>query len=260
MVGLFFFLFAGCSSNKEADKEELISPEEMYESGNLQFAQEKYAEAINTYQNLLVKYPTSDLHIDTQLKIASAHGKLENFEEQMSILSRLLKENIIPEKVPRIYVQIGKFYERAAGFNPGVATSDTSDYEKAIGYYKKAFDYQDSKDREAKAEAAYRRALSEAKIGKLEQAKTDYGIVVDYFPGTIYSLLSSVKLSDVSDTSELATDEAAQASYRQQLGLAQEAGQPEQQPLQELTEPQSESLQADSLFQMMYQDSSGSDL
>lgn len=261
---LIFIIFAGCSSNKEADKENLISPEEMYATGNRQFDEGKYSQAIDTYEALLIKYPTSDLHIDTQLKIASAYGKMENYEEQMSVLLRLLKENIITERVPRIFVQIGKFYERAALFNPGTVTTDTSDYEKAISYYKKAFEYKDSKDKDAKAEAAYHRALCEAKLGKMEQAKTDYGIVVDYFPGTTFSLLASVKLTDVSNTSELATDEASQEKYRQQLGLEpieEKTNLPEaEQPLQKLTEPQNEPMQADSLFQIMNKDSSGSDL
>lgn len=264
VIGLLFLVFMGCSSNKEADKDNLVSPEEMYETGNQQFAAGEYTEAIKSYESLLTNYPTSDLHIDTQLKIASVHGKLENFEQQMSILSRLLKENIIPDKVPQIFLQIGKFYYRAAGFNPGTATTDTSDYLKAISYYKKALDYQDSKDNNAKAEATYRRALTEAKIGQTDQAKTDYGIVIDYFPSTTYSLLATIKLTDVTNTSELATDEISLEKYRQQLGM-EPMPEGEQLPANELpkeklTEPGTESMSADSLFNMIKQDSSGNDL
>lgn len=264
VLGLLFLGFMGCSSNKEADKEERISPEEMYEQGNRQLDAGNYAEAIQIYESLLNNYPTSDLHIDTQLKIAAAYGKQEEFEKQMSVLSRLLKENIIPEKVPGIYVQIGKFYERAATFNPGTVTSDTSDYLKAINYYKKAFSYQDSKDKNAKAEASYRRALSEAKIGQYDQAKTDYGIVVDYFPSSTYALLAALKLVDVSNTAELATDEASLQNYRRQLGLEpvpeSEQLPAEERPLEELTKPATESMPADSMMHMIKQDTSGSDL
>jgi len=250
LIGVLLVAFWGCSSNKEADKEQIISPDELYVKGNQQFTAGQYQEALKTYQSLLDNFPTSDLHIDTQLKMASVYGHLEDFEQQMAILSRLLKENIIPGRIPQIYVQIGKFYEKAATFNPGLVTSDTSDYEKAIKYYKRAVFYKDSKDTLAKAEAAYRQAVCEVKIGKINEAVTDYGFVKNYFPHTPFALLAQIKLKDPADTTELTTDEAALEKYKQQL--QEEASMENVAP-----QPSAAPAHADSLFQIAPSDSGG---
>ncbi len=263
IISILLLIILACSSKKEADKEMLMSDAELYDLGNQRLAAGNYSEAIKTYENLLVNFPTSDLHIDSQLKIAAAYGLSEDYEEQMNIISRVIKENIIPGRVPQIYVQIGKFYEQAAGFNPGTVTSDTSDYEKAIKYYKYAVFYKDSKKDEAKAEAAYRKALVEAKIGKMQDAETDYRFTTQYFASSPYATLAKIKLKNINDTSELAMDETSMESYLQQLGevempqteeLLKEETSEEEKPLK------TETSQADSLFQMVPEDSAGNDL
>ena len=230
LLTALFVLTMGCSSNNEVKEGPLFSDKEMMATGDQQFAAGKYQDALNTYQSLLVEHPTSDLHIDTQLKIAAVYGKMENYEAQMNALNTLLSENIIPRQVPNIYVQIGQFYEQAARFNPGTVTSDTSDYQKAISYYQKAFNYKDSNDSTAKAEAGYRKALSEARIGQISDAVKDYQLVVDQFPQTDFAVLASVKLTDPNDVSELKTDPASIESYRQTLALPE--------PSPEIMDPQ----------------------
>lgn len=263
IISMMLFIIMACSSKKEADKEVLMSDVELYDLGNQQLAEGNYTEAIQTYEKLLVNFPTSDLHIDSQLKIASAYGLTEDYEEQMNIISRVLKENIIPGRVPQIYVQLGKFYEQAAAFNPGTVTSDTSDYLKAIKYYKSAVFYKDSKNPDAKAEAAYRRALMEAKIGMMKEAETDYGFVTEYFASSPYATLAKIKLKNINDTSELAMDETAMESYRIQLGeiempLTEEPM--EEQTVEEVLQQQEGEARADSLFQMVPEDSTDEDL
>ena len=95
IISILLFTVFACSSKKEADKEILMNDVEMYELGGSRLAEGRYDEAISTYEKLLTAFPTSDLHIDSQLKIAAAYGLMENFEEQMNIISRVLKENII---------------------------------------------------------------------------------------------------------------------------------------------------------------------
>ncbi|HID38770.1 MAG TPA: outer membrane protein assembly factor BamD, partial [Calditrichaeota bacterium] len=127
LVGMIFitFLLFACGSSKKAQEMEGVTAEELFQKGNSEMASGKYQDAVNTYNLILDRFPSTDLHIDVQLKLAEANGELDNFEEQMDILLRLLRENIIPDRVPQIYVQLGKFYERAAQFNPGTVTTDT---------------------------------------------------------------------------------------------------------------------------------------
>ncbi len=213
-------LFLSCSSNKNAKNGNLMSDTDMFALGSTQFNQGHYKEALHTFKSLILEHPTSDLHIDSQLKIAACYGALEDYEEQMKAILQLLKENIIPDRVPQIYVQIGKFYEQAARFNPNTITSDTTDYETALSYYKKAIEYKESTDTLSKAEAIYRRGLVNAKLNRMNEAIAQYNFVVRGYPNSPFALLAQVKLQNPQDTSELAMDEASLESYRQTLGTA----------------------------------------
>ena len=229
---LSFLIIFGCSSNKGAQDGDRITDRELMDVGDQQFNSGQYQEAINSYKLLLSDYPTSDLHIDTQLKIAATYSKLEDYDSQMDALISLLKENIIPEQVPQIYTQIGMFYEDAAHFNPNTVTSDTADFQKALDYYKKAFVYKDSDDTNSKAHAAYRRALVEAKMGNISDATSQYKIVSVYFPQSDYAVLANLKLVDPTDLSELSSHVDSIAVYRESLNMPE----PEQQ-VQETEEP-----------------------
>lgn len=217
---LTIILVAGCGSGNKTRDTGINSAEEMLAEGDLQYHAGQYQEAMQTYESLLTLHPTSDLHVDTQLRMADAYGKMDKFEDQMALLKRVLEENIIPSYVPQIYIQIGKFYERAANFNPGVITSDTTDLKTAIGYYERANRYEDSDDMNAKAESVYRLGLVEAKIGDMSNATLYYETVSNQYPDTPYGVLAKVKLMDPTNTSELAMDEESMQMYYDQIGGA----------------------------------------
>lgn len=219
-VIILTLLILSCSGTK---KEEIdysqITDAELMQLADKDFQAGNFNKAIEKYEKLLLEFPTSNLHIDAQIRIADAYGKMDKYEQQMERLYRLVKENIIPERVPKIYVQIGKFYERAAQFNPGIITSDSSDYNKAVKYYEMATKYPDSDDAVSKSEAAYRRGLVEAKIGQIDDAISRYRLVSSMYPNTDFSILAQVKLKDPSDVSELTTSDSAMVVYKRALGL-----------------------------------------
>ncbi|MCB0281428.1 MAG: outer membrane protein assembly factor BamD [Calditrichae bacterium] len=219
-VVVLTLLILSCSGTKKdeidysqiTDAELMMLADKDFQAGN-------YNKAIEKYEKLLLEFPTSNLHIDAQIRIADAFGKMDKYEQQMDRLYRLVKENIIPERVPKIYVQIGKFYERAAQFNPGIVTSDSSDYNKALKYYEMATKYPDSDDAVSKSEAAYRRGLVEAKIGQIDDATSRYRLVSSMYPNTNYSILAQIKLKDPANVTELTTTDSAMVVYKQALGL-----------------------------------------
>ncbi|NOX90409.1 MAG: tetratricopeptide repeat protein [Calditrichaeota bacterium] len=218
MMFMVFIALLACGSNKEATLKETRSPEEIIQAGDMLFAQGKYEQALDTYQRLLIFYPTSDLDVDAKLKIAECYNKLEKYEKQMDVLLQLLKENLIPERVPAIYIQLGKFYEQAALFNPGTSGNDTLDYQKAIEYYEKAIKYKDSKDKEAKTQALYRKALVEAKLGQLDEAIKNYQEIVDKNPESPFAVLAQIKMQDPQNTAELSTFSDSLEVYKSRLG------------------------------------------
>ena len=222
LVSLLLFACGGTKGD-ETDYSQ-ITDEELFQMANQDMQTGHYQKAIDNYNRILLDFPISNLHIDCQLKIAEAYGKLDNFEAQMTQLHRLVKENIIPERVPKVYIQIGKFYERAALFNPGIISTDSIDYVKALDYYDKAYNYPDSDDKNAKSEAVYRKALVEAKIGQIDKAVERYKLVSNAYPNTSYSILAQIKLKDPTNINELTTTDSAMTSYRQILGLAETSG------------------------------------
>ena len=115
------------------------TPESLLQKSEVAFQNGNYDESIELAQLMFDNFPTSDLHIDAQLLISKTLGAQEKYEDQFDLLLRILKENIIPEKVPTIYMQIGEFYENSARWNPGTVTVDSIDYTNAASFIKKPF-------------------------------------------------------------------------------------------------------------------------
>jgi len=202
-IGIILLMFIfGCSS-KEGIVLEDETPESLFQKAKIEYDNKNFQRSIQISQMLLDNFPTTDLHIDAQLLMAKSLGGEEKFEDQFDLLLRILKENIIPERVPQIYMQIGEYYEHAAVWNPGNITSDTLDLKEASNYYRKAVFYPNSDDRATKAAALYRAALMNAKMGKLDIAKKAYAEVIDSYPESPYSNLARTKLLDPSNTEEL---------------------------------------------------------
>lgn len=212
-------LISACGSSKEVVDETTLTDVELMRYGDEFMEVRKYEEALAAYQYLLDKFPSSDLHIDTQMRMAEVYLKMDHFEEQMELLLRLLRENIIPDKVPEIYCQLGKYYERAAEYNPGITSTDTSDYMEAISYYELALNYEDSDNQLSKSKALYRRGLAEARIGEINKAIEDYRSVTVRFPDQPYSLLAQVKMKDPYNVTELTMDDRSIRSYKEMLGM-----------------------------------------
>lgn len=216
---LYAFLFSCGGSSGDAPDFTTFTDSDMMAYADKQKDKKDFGNAIDNYKKLLLEFPTSNLHIKAQLKIAECYAGLDKWEEQFETLQRLIRENIIPEEVPQLYVQIGKFYERAAQFNPGVITTDSADYLLAVDYYDKALKYPDSDDNLTKSESVYRRALVEAKTGKINDAVARYKMVSNLFPTSNFSILSQMKLKNPNDITELATTDSAITRYKQALGL-----------------------------------------
>ena len=236
IILIISILVIGCGSGNKSRNTNIQSPEELLAKGDAEFNAGQYKEAMQTYEMLLVLHPTSDYHVETQLRMAETYGKMDKFEEQMALLKRILEENIIPGQVPQIYIQIGKFYERAARFNPGVITSDTTDLRTAIRYYERTNRYEDSEDINAKAESVYRLGMVNAKMGNLNDATLYYETAANQYVNTPFGVLAKVKLQDPSDTTDLPMDEDSMQKYYDETGSSPQTEEvkPEEPPEEEI--------------------------
>jgi tetratricopeptide (TPR) repeat protein len=192
-----------CGGSKDDIVIEDETPESLIQKGEVEYSNGNFDKSRQLAQLMLDNFPTSDLHIDAQLLISKSLGGQENYEEQFDLLLRILKENIIPEKVPLIYMQIGEFYENSARWNPGDVTTDSVDFTNAAGFYKKAVFYPNSDDRYTKANALYRMALMHAKLNEIETASKAYQELIATYPESPYSSLARTKLADPTNTDEL---------------------------------------------------------
>lgn len=216
-IFLLIYFIASCGASKEEIVIEDETAESLLEKSNAALEVKDYDKVLLLDSLLLVNFPTSDLHIDAQLNTAKALGGKEKFEDQMDLLLRILKENIIPEKVPLIYIQLAEFYEHASQWNPGTVTNDSMDWAEAAKYYRKAVFYPDSKDNLSKAKALYRAALMYAKLRQVDVARRAYEQTIAYYPDTKYAAMSKIKLTDPSNTNEIDTESEIFKEYSEDI-------------------------------------------
>jgi len=214
LITFAIFIFS-CQSGKKDFNLEEETDDSILARGNNALNDGEYDEALKYYDMLLLNFPTSDLHIDAQLNIAKTLGGQEKYEEQLELLLRVLKENTIPDRIPQIFLQIGDFYFEAATWNPGDVSTDTTDWNKAAKYYRKAAFYPDSDDNDSKAKALYLAGIMYAKQRQIDTAQRAYEGVIAGFPGSAYSELARMKLSDPTNTEVLTPDYLDQSQTAQ---------------------------------------------
>jgi tetratricopeptide (TPR) repeat protein len=212
-VIVFFYLIISCGSSKKEIDIEDETAESLLQKSNAALASKNYDEVLELDTLLLLNFPTSDLHIDAQLNNAKALGGKEEYEQQLDLLLRILRENIVPEKVPSIYTQIAEHYEDAATWNPGTVTNDSLDWAKAAQYYRKAVFYPDSKDDATKAKSLYRAALMYAKLNQIDVASRAYEQTIAFYPESIYSGMAKIKLRDPRNTDEIDPNSEVLSGY-----------------------------------------------
>ena len=220
---LILLIWLGCGGSKDDIMLEDETAESLVQKSEVAYNNGNYEESMKLANLMLDNFPTSDLHIDAQLLMARTLGAQEKYEDQFDLLLRILKENIIPEKVPTIYSQIGEFYENSAKWNPGTVTSDSVDFRKAAEFYKKAVFYPNSQDSVVKSMSLYRMALMHAKLNEVETASKAYQEIINTYPESPYSSLARIKLSDPTNTSELPLPTSAPEQVAQPELLQPEA-------------------------------------
>lgn len=178
VAALLMFLFS-CSSKtvKEEIPEEQV-PTSLLELGDAFYAEGNYENAFRAYGSIYNNYPTSREYIDAAIGLSKTYGKLENYEKKFDILYALLRENLIPSKVPDVYNAIAEFYVESAGISEQLTGEDSGDYLTAISYYDKAIKYPNSEDPNAKSYAQF-------KIGEVYELLNNYNEAIAAYKGTI---------------------------------------------------------------------------
>lgn len=178
LVLLVAVVFCGRKETQKQTVDPAVAPAKLLEYGNKFFNEGDYENAYIAYRLIYTDYPTSREYIDAVIGLARCYGKFEKYDKQFELLYNLLRENLIPSRVPDIYNAIAEFYENSAGVSAEFTGQDSLDYVHAISYYQKAIEYPNSQDSTAKGYAQY-------KIGTLYEKLRDYPKAIEAYQNTI---------------------------------------------------------------------------
>lgn len=171
-------IISGCSKkNSKAFDAENSTPEELLTYADEVYNSGDYESAFLAYGVIFDQYPTSREYIDAGIGLSKCYVEFEKYEKSFDLLYNLLKENIIPSKVPQIYNAIAEFYERSAGISEQLTGDSSTDQKKAIEFYEKAITYPNSEDETAKSYAQY-------KIGTMYENMAEYDEALKAFQKT----------------------------------------------------------------------------
>lgn len=213
ILSVFILFFSGCGKKEirktvpgEQNTSTLIEQADQY------YASGDYESAFNTYEYIYNNFPTSREYIDAAIGLSKCYGKRDNYEKKFDILYELLRQNLIPSKVPEVYNEIAGFYEQSAGISEQLTGEGTNDYRTAIEYYEKALNYPNSEDLNAKGKAQYKIGSLYDRLDDFEKAIEAYQNVVNNYSTTPWALNAQENIGKIREKQRL------RAEY-QQSGL-----------------------------------------
>ena len=197
---VFLLVIAVSCSKKEVAVKSMegLEPPELMQKGNESFAQGNMEDAIKAYEMIYNRYPTSREYISAVLGMARSYNNLGDFERGFSLLYSLIRENMVPSRVPEIYNEMARYYEVTAVYSREAGiTGEGEDYQEAINYYKKAVDYPNSDDAKAKSYAQFHIGELEMKLNNYDQAALAYQSTIYKFSGTEWAQLAEQRMDQM---------------------------------------------------------------
>jgi len=197
---VFILIIGGSCSKKEVAVKSMegLEPPQLLEKGNESYAQGNMDDAIKAYEVIYNRYPTSREYISAVLGMARAYNNMGEFERGFSLLHNLIRENMVPSRVPEIYNEMARYYEVTAAYSKEAGISrEGEDFQKAIEYYKKAVDYPNSDDAEAKSYAQFQVGELEMKLANFDQAALAYQSTMYRFSGTEWAQLAEQRIDQM---------------------------------------------------------------
>jgi tetratricopeptide (TPR) repeat protein len=192
---------SSCGSGNEEQDNSALSDRELLELAAMEYNEDNYTESLLVYNEIKAKYPNTDYYLEVNIGKARTLNRLELYEEANELILQTLKENIMPQQVPRIYTEIGHFYRDFAKYDPGRDGSTAADnYAKALNFYSKALDYDESNDRVTKSEAYASIGMIHALQGQFDEAADQYQRFMDKYPDSPYLPDIAQRLSNPQDT------------------------------------------------------------
>ncbi len=175
-----------------------MEPPALLEKGNAAFFEGNMEDAISAYEVIYNRYPLSREYISAVLGMARAYNNMGDFEKGFNLLYNLIRENMVPSRVPEIYNEMARYYEVTAIYSKEAGISKVEDdYKKAIDYYQKSIDYPNSEDPQAKSYAQFQIGELELKLEQPEQAALAFQSTIYKFPNTEWATLAQQRIEQM---------------------------------------------------------------
>ena len=197
---LVALLLWGCGGGNEVSKngvKDTDDPAKILDVADQYYEAGEFEDAFLAYGVVYYNYPTSREYIDAAIGLSRSYGALQNYEKQFDILYSLLRENLIPTKVPTIYNAIAEFYEKSAGISEQLRGEGTKDYQTAITYYNKSIGYPNSDDLIAKSLAQYKIGTLYERLDDLPNAINAHQKTMEAYSGTEWALRSEQSITEI---------------------------------------------------------------
>lgn len=102
---LLLLLLAACS---HPSPEKIDQDKRLFEVANDLYNQERYSESAPYFESLKNRFPDSPYAIESELKLADAHFKTNEFESAQVEYESFRSLHPTHEKIPYVYLQLGK--------------------------------------------------------------------------------------------------------------------------------------------------------
>jgi tetratricopeptide (TPR) repeat protein len=196
--------------------------------------------AIQAFEIIYNRYPTSREYISAVIGMSRAYNNLGDFEKGFNLLYNLIRENMVPSRVPEIYNEMGRYYEVTAAYSKEAGiSSEKEDYKSAISYYKKSVSYPNSDDEIAKSYAQFQIGELQSKLGNFQDAALAYQSTIFNYSGTEWAQIAEQRIAQLRQEGKtsISTLKKEQVPVQSQLKKSAEESQ--------LEEPMQESVNSD---------------
>jgi tetratricopeptide (TPR) repeat protein len=208
-----------------------LEPPELLAKGEQAFNEGDMDKAIQAFETIYSRYPTSREYISAVIGMSRAYNNLGDFERGFNLLYNLIRENMVPSKVPEIYNEMGRYYEVTAAYSKEAGiSSEQEDYKSAISYYKKSVSYPNSDDEIAKSYAQFQIGELQSKLGLYQDAALAYQSTIYNFSGTEWAQIAEQRIEQLQQEGKtsISTLKKEQVPVQPQMKESAEKNRPEE--------------------------------
>ena len=206
---LWIVLVLGLWGCQKPGPDKIDSDKVLYEKAEKLYAKKNYADAVEHYENLKNRFPSSPHAVESELQIANAKYEMGEYLEAAVHYQSFRTLHPSHDRIPFVLFRVGLCYEKDA---PKAIDRDQSSLEKAIAVLTELREKWPTAKESEDALVILQRAkrallLREMYVGKFYFKRKKYGAAIERF-GTVRSQ------SDFPDLRDDATLRAARAQIR----------------------------------------------